>query len=163
MLWHSLDISRCRQAQCALFAGIFLMSIVRPVDAWRMFLQGLATCQSFRQDSNGAEEESIYWSCWKSEQALRWELGLPSSGNGEPHNAFRACRRIVKISICTRGTSTFLRSNYGVWKPARRLKLSALSKKVYRLKLLCGSLLRSAMMHCNRWHPEGSRWLPWCR
>ncbi|OAL42736.1 hypothetical protein IQ07DRAFT_337677 [Pyrenochaeta sp. DS3sAY3a] len=64
------------EAQCALFAGIFLVSILRPIDAWRMFLQGLAICQGFNQESHSAEEESIYWSCWKSEQELRVVLRL---------------------------------------------------------------------------------------
>ncbi|KAL2831564.1 hypothetical protein BDW59DRAFT_140292 [Aspergillus cavernicola] len=27
-------------------------------------------------------EESIYWSCWKSERELRWELGLPDFSSG---------------------------------------------------------------------------------
>ena len=34
------------EAQCALFAGVFLVSILHPVDAWRMFLQGLAIYQA---------------------------------------------------------------------------------------------------------------------
>lgn len=59
------------ESQCALFTGMFLMSILRPVDAWRMFLQGLAICQSFKQNGNSAKEKSVYWSCWKSEQELR--------------------------------------------------------------------------------------------
>jgi hypothetical protein len=35
------------QAQCLFLAGVFLMSTLRPFDAWRMFLQSLAICQSF--------------------------------------------------------------------------------------------------------------------
>ncbi|OBT55189.1 hypothetical protein VE04_05849 [Pseudogymnoascus sp. 24MN13] len=77
------------QAQCLFFAGVFLMSTLRPFDAWRMFLQSLAICQSFtycnqpdpisdgRSRSTVEAEESIYWSSWKSERELRWELGLP--------------------------------------------------------------------------------------
>ncbi|KAF7556650.1 hypothetical protein G7Z17_g1188 [Cylindrodendrum hubeiense] len=75
------------QAQCVFFVGVFLMSVLQPVEAWRMFLQALAICQSFKSSSrkvsqdnsslsdSAAAEESIYWSCWKSEQELRWELG----------------------------------------------------------------------------------------
>ncbi|KAH7010487.1 hypothetical protein EDB80DRAFT_714940 [Ilyonectria destructans] len=75
------------EAQCVFLVGVFLMSILRPVEAWRMFLQALAICQSFKSscrrvsnDTAGsidttAAQESIYWSCWKSEQELRWELG----------------------------------------------------------------------------------------
>ncbi|KFY19593.1 hypothetical protein V491_04344 [Pseudogymnoascus sp. VKM F-3775] len=77
------------QAQCLFFAGVFLMSTLRPFDAWRMFLQSLAICQSFtycnQPDPTGDStsrsiveaEGSIYWSSWKSERELRWELGLP--------------------------------------------------------------------------------------
>ncbi|KFZ24638.1 hypothetical protein V502_00887 [Pseudogymnoascus sp. VKM F-4520 (FW-2644)] len=77
------------QAQCLFFAGVFLMSTLRPFDAWRMFLQSLAICQSFTycnqpdptddgmSGSTVEAEGSIYWSSWKSERELRWELGLP--------------------------------------------------------------------------------------
>lgn len=77
------------QAQCLFFAGVFLMSTLRPFDAWRMFLQSLAICQSFTfcnqpdptndsmSRSTVEAEGSIYWSSWKSERELRWELGLP--------------------------------------------------------------------------------------
>lgn len=72
------------QAKCSFYSGVYLMSMLRPFDAWRDFLQGLATCQAFRtmlpgtltETSNHAEE-SVYWSCWKSERELRIELGLP--------------------------------------------------------------------------------------
>jgi hypothetical protein len=77
------------QAQCLFLAGVFLMSTLRPFDAWRMFLQSLAICQSFTycnqpdplgdggSRSTVEAEESIYWSSWKSERELRWELGVP--------------------------------------------------------------------------------------
>ena len=77
------------QAQCLFLAGVYLMSNLRPFDAWRMFLQSLSICQSFaycsQSDPFGDDrprsiveaEESIYWSSWKSERELRWELGLP--------------------------------------------------------------------------------------
>ncbi|CZR65076.1 uncharacterized protein PAC_14976 [Phialocephala subalpina] len=81
------------QAQCLFLAGVFLMSTLRPFDAWRMFLQSLAICQSFtycdqpdplgdgRSRSTVEAEGSIYWSAWKSERELRWELGLPDFGD----------------------------------------------------------------------------------
>lgn len=79
------------QAQCLFLAGVFLMSALRPFDAWRMFLQSLAICQSFAYcaQSGAIDDETslslstveaegrIYWSSWKSERELRWELGLP--------------------------------------------------------------------------------------
>ncbi|KUJ22197.1 uncharacterized protein LY89DRAFT_704840 [Mollisia scopiformis] len=77
------------QAQCLFLAGVFLMS-------WRMFLQALAVSQSFMScDSrrSNAAEESIYWSSWKSERELRWELGLPDFGEmgGETPRSFPSC------------------------------------------------------------------------
>ncbi|KAH6681338.1 hypothetical protein B0J14DRAFT_613334 [Halenospora varia] len=77
------------QAQCLFLAGMFLMSTLRPFDAWRMFLQALAICQGFScyneldpesdsgSKSSNEAEGSIYWSAWKSEREVRWELGLP--------------------------------------------------------------------------------------
>jgi hypothetical protein len=92
-----LDSAGLLEAQCLFFAGVYLMTSLCPYDAWRSFLQGLAICQNFdfiRQSTGqlagggggGGEligeagttaEESIYWSCWKSERELRLELGLP--------------------------------------------------------------------------------------
>lgn len=80
------------QAQCLFLAGVYMMTSLRPFDAWRLFLQGLAICQSFTfirrrptsattGDGGNPAEESIYWSCWKSERELRWELGLPDFGH----------------------------------------------------------------------------------
>ena len=80
------------QAHCLFLAGVYMMTALRPFDAWRLFLQGLAVCQSFTfirrrppstltSDGGNPPEESIYWSCWKSERELRWELGLPDFGN----------------------------------------------------------------------------------
>lgn len=85
------------QAQCLFLSGVFLMSILRPFDAWRMFLQALATCQSFdsfdwASDSNdnadATTKESVYWSCWKSEQEVRWELGVSKFGRVEHPQQF---------------------------------------------------------------------------
>ena len=81
----TLDSAGIAQAQCLFFAGVYLMSCLRPFDAWRSFLQALAVCQSFKFMSKATQtgtpaEESIYWSSWKSERELRWELGLPDFG-----------------------------------------------------------------------------------
>ncbi|KAL4882053.1 hypothetical protein BJY04DRAFT_217746 [Aspergillus karnatakaensis] len=87
-----LDSAGLVEAQCLFFAGVYLMSILRPYDAWRSFLQGLAICQTFRSinssttqseysGNRNTAEESIYWSCWKSECELRFELGLPDFGS----------------------------------------------------------------------------------
>ncbi|KAL2699127.1 hypothetical protein AAEP93_010515 [Penicillium crustosum] len=80
------------QAQCLFLAGVYMMTCMRAFDAWRMFLQALAACQGFgfvqnsshpqQQNQTGnLAEESIYWSCWKSERELRWELDLPDFRN----------------------------------------------------------------------------------
>lgn len=84
-VWRS---SHLMQARCYFYSGVFMMASMRPCDAWRQFLQGLATCQflmkpayqSVSHDVGAAEKqavESIYWSCWKSERELRFELDLP--------------------------------------------------------------------------------------
>ena len=73
------------EATCFFYSGVFLMSSLCPVEAWRCFLNGLAVCQTFaicRQNEKGlvpyrAAEERLYWSCWKSERELRLELDLP--------------------------------------------------------------------------------------
>lgn len=58
------------EAQVFFLAGVYLMATLRPVEAWKMFVQALACCQSFSPD--GEEEEtrlhrSILWTCFKSE------------------------------------------------------------------------------------------------
>jgi hypothetical protein len=54
------------------------MSSLRPFDAWRLFQHALAMCQGFSSgDHPDPAAESIYWTCWKSEREVRWELGLP--------------------------------------------------------------------------------------
>lgn len=63
------------EAQCFFLAGVYMMSTLRPLEAWRMFVQAVACCQSFQNhrgtDMNHEEErqleQSIYWSCFKSE------------------------------------------------------------------------------------------------
>jgi hypothetical protein len=64
------------EAQCFFLAGVYLMATLRPIEAWKMFVQALACCQGFHShlrvyDSGQEEgrqlEESIYWTCFKSE------------------------------------------------------------------------------------------------
>lgn len=73
------------EAQCLFLAGVFLMNVFKPYEAWKLFSQSLAACQIFdllcddHQTSTGldthtAAEQSIYWSAWKSEQEVRREL-----------------------------------------------------------------------------------------
>lgn len=81
------------QAQCLFLAGVYLMTIFKPVEAWRMFSQALACCQNFGFLNDGesgeygingtswsetmVSEQAIYWSAWKSEQELRSEIQPP--------------------------------------------------------------------------------------
>lgn len=67
------------QAQCLFLAGVFLMSSLRPVDAWRLFLQALVMCRTFEMTlttkaTDTVAAESVYWSAWKSERELYREL-----------------------------------------------------------------------------------------
>lgn len=73
------------EAQCFFLAGVYLMACIRPLEAWKMFVQALACCQSFysgRSPTPGETEsdrrlnESIYWTCFKSELELRLELNV---------------------------------------------------------------------------------------
>ncbi|ERS98826.1 uncharacterized protein SPSK_04006 [Sporothrix schenckii 1099-18] len=91
-------------AQCFFLAGVYLMTTLRPVEAWKMFVQALACCQGFLVPDTeegpatspateaaagagaaaasvvaGTEDGSnpkrrIYWACYKSELELRLEL-----------------------------------------------------------------------------------------
>ncbi|QIW96675.1 hypothetical protein AMS68_002193 [Peltaster fructicola] len=76
------------QGRCCFLAGTLLMAILRPFDAWRMFLQSLTMCQvsstsakdaelNFTQDTGTTAFESLYWSAWKSEREVRAELNPP--------------------------------------------------------------------------------------
>ncbi|CAJ0551504.1 Ff.00g114340.m01.CDS01 [Fusarium sp. VM40] len=76
-------------AQCAFLSGVLLMSLIHPVEAWTTFVHGLAICQTFpytqqidhnmgRKTAQDIAEQSVLWSCWKSEQELRFEVGLSS-------------------------------------------------------------------------------------
>lgn len=67
------------QAQCLFLAGVFLMTALRPFDAWRMFLQALVMCRTINKtlSCNAGDRvsiESIHWSAWKSERELYREL-----------------------------------------------------------------------------------------
>lgn len=63
------------EAQCFFLAGVYLMATLRPLEAWKMFVQALTCCQAFVADSSPGEtreqeqrlQESIYWTCFKSE------------------------------------------------------------------------------------------------
>ncbi|RYP64817.1 hypothetical protein DL771_008597 [Monosporascus sp. 5C6A] len=84
-------------AQCLFFSGVYMMTVFRPMLAWRFFSQALAACQNFpfltraqTLSSTSAEaheavemsgrdtrEQAVYWSAWKSERELSAELYLP--------------------------------------------------------------------------------------
>ncbi|KAJ9660078.1 Zcf27p [Neophaeococcomyces mojaviensis] len=91
-------------AQCLFFAGVYMMCIFKPNNAWRFFSQALACCQEFDlithnaalwKDTEAFEmysspqrlsaaEQAIYWSSWKSERELRislrpYDFHIPSS------------------------------------------------------------------------------------
>lgn len=65
------------EAQCFFLAGVYLMATLRPLEAWKMFVQALTCCQSFVSDQPADDleareresrlQESIYWTCFKSE------------------------------------------------------------------------------------------------
>lgn len=94
-------------AQCLFLAGVYLMGIFQPYDAWRLFSQALACCQSFEFDTppsdpdgspavlnqspEEAAKQSIYWSAWKSEQESRAAFEMrdfPSSSSNGPDNLY---------------------------------------------------------------------------
>jgi hypothetical protein len=61
------------EAQVFFLAGVYLMTTMRPIEAWRTFVQALTCCQSFQSSPDDvAPEEAqlqhgIYWTCFKSE------------------------------------------------------------------------------------------------
>ena len=80
------------EAQCHFYSGVYLMTMLQPLHAWRSFVQALACCQEFTCANTAYNdhemlttaprmglpaEESVYWSCWKSERELRIHLDLP--------------------------------------------------------------------------------------
>jgi Fungal Zn(2)-Cys(6) binuclear cluster domain len=86
------------EAHCYFYSGVYLMTTLQPLRAWRCFTQALACCQDFvcantcyTDASTGPSspkgglpaEEYVYWSCWKSEHELRTYLQLPDYGVGD--------------------------------------------------------------------------------
>ncbi|KAH8590034.1 hypothetical protein B0O99DRAFT_635488 [Bisporella sp. PMI_857] len=76
-------------AQCFFLAGVYLMATLRPIEAWKMFVHALACCQcfptptssdTFQNDELLQSQESLYWTCFKSELELRLELGVGKPG-----------------------------------------------------------------------------------
>ncbi|KAJ4986958.1 2OG-Fe(II) oxygenase superfamily protein [Stagonosporopsis vannaccii] len=80
--------------QCHFLAGVYLMYTMRPLSAWSHFRSASTSYhlyldfQARRQVRNGLEtaslkqrslEQSLYWSCYKSECELRIEMNLPDS------------------------------------------------------------------------------------
>ncbi|KAH8724186.1 hypothetical protein GQ44DRAFT_709276 [Phaeosphaeriaceae sp. PMI808] len=80
------------EAQCHFYFGVYLMMQLKPLRAWQHFTQGLACCQQFTCANPVYQyltnypaparltmpaEESVYWSCWKSEREVRIYLDLP--------------------------------------------------------------------------------------
>ena len=71
------------EAQCFFYSGVYLMALQQPMDAWRHFVQAAAISQGFdfpRKSLESPEtvvnhdmrreraaEESMYWTCFKSE------------------------------------------------------------------------------------------------
>jgi hypothetical protein len=73
------------EAQCFFLAGVYLMSTLRPLEGWKMFVQALASCQAFyggveltagENDRDKRLREAIYWTCFKSEFEVRLELNV---------------------------------------------------------------------------------------
>ncbi|ETI25155.1 hypothetical protein G647_04528 [Cladophialophora carrionii CBS 160.54] len=82
---HLLCRTGVLEAQCFFLAGVYLMATLRPMEAWKMFVQALACCQAFYTEKESPEvdregeqrlRESIYWTCFKSELELRLELNV---------------------------------------------------------------------------------------
>ncbi|KAL4881052.1 hypothetical protein BJY04DRAFT_218569 [Aspergillus karnatakaensis] len=75
------------EAQAFFYAGVYLMATLRPFEAWRMFVQALACCETFDSHQPDAERgpekdnirRTIYWTCFKSELELRLELNVGRS------------------------------------------------------------------------------------
>ncbi|KAF7596822.1 hypothetical protein BBP40_012422 [Aspergillus hancockii] len=91
-------------AQCHFFAGVYLMYTFRPLAAWNHFYQastfyrlrlrminGLNIDDDLSPDEQGQRgtpvsrhmEQSLYWSCFKSEVEIRVEMPLPQSAIAE--------------------------------------------------------------------------------
>ncbi|KAJ5295705.1 hypothetical protein N7508_010526 [Penicillium antarcticum] len=87
-------------AQCHFFAGVYLMYTFRPLSAWNHFYQASTFYRlrlrlidgldksAYETEQPGASvaqrlEQSLYWSCFKSEVEIRVELPLPQSAIAE--------------------------------------------------------------------------------
>ncbi|KID76212.1 hypothetical protein MBR_04147, partial [Metarhizium brunneum ARSEF 3297] len=90
-------------AQCHFFAGVYLMYTLRPMLSWHYFLHASIFCQMYLKMTHGLSgnftevlgdsyqrstsndrksrrlEQSLYWSCFKSECEFRVELPLQQS------------------------------------------------------------------------------------
>lgn len=99
-------------SQCHFFAGVYLMYTLRPLESWNHFYQASISYQLYVKsldkpvhgestfphldnstDANRKQrrfEQSLYWSCFKSECEFRVELPLPQSeiANFEYPNLF---------------------------------------------------------------------------
>ncbi|KAK1147069.1 Zcf27p [Aspergillus melleus] len=81
-------------AQCFFLAGVFLMSALRPFDAWRMFVQALTTCKVVKRTMAHDVDETVVldrliWAAWKSERELKRELRvLPREPGSEMPEEF---------------------------------------------------------------------------
>jgi hypothetical protein len=76
------------KTQCFFWSGVYLMSIQKPLAAWLLFVQAVASCQCF-VFSDGVlnqisepltAKESLYWSCLKSELYVH-----PLSSHGDTY------------------------------------------------------------------------------
>ncbi|ORY13440.1 hypothetical protein BCR34DRAFT_649201 [Clohesyomyces aquaticus] len=76
--WNGLIVP-----QCYFLAGVYFMYSPRPLEAWRMFAQGVVCIHPDNPKlapGHYSLEEWVYWSCWKSEVELRMHFQLPSFG-----------------------------------------------------------------------------------
>ncbi|KPM38222.1 hypothetical protein AK830_g8341 [Neonectria ditissima] len=102
MLYHSNSLLA---VQCSFLTAVYLMTTFRIMAAWKAFSQAGTQCVGWlaarghtrdsasnqpssvadvpHGDSEQHMEESLYWSCLKSELELRTELGLPGSSLNE--------------------------------------------------------------------------------
>ncbi|KAH7134562.1 c6 zinc finger domain-containing protein [Dactylonectria estremocensis] len=102
MLFHSNSLIA---VQCSFLTAVYLMTTFRIMAAWKAFSQAGTQCVGWlaarghtreamdsqssvavempQGDSEQNMEESLYWSCLKSELELRTELGLPGSSLNE--------------------------------------------------------------------------------
>ncbi|KAH8879240.1 hypothetical protein GQ53DRAFT_855030, partial [Thozetella sp. PMI_491] len=92
MLYHENSMLA---VQCSFLTAVYLMSTLRILAAWKCFAQAGTQCLGWLarripdpdapepEDPQRYVEESLYWSCLKSELELRTELGLPGSSLNE--------------------------------------------------------------------------------